>query len=146
MKIDEIWVQVCAWGAVGGSFLAAGGSRRVGRLAAGGSRLQREASSFAGRIACLVELSFHCQFGSRHMRSGRVYSIPYCIIWPWCYLRAPVVGNRKTERLMRMVKTKSMAPQMRMVKTKSMAPPQKSERASDVVIATAAPRGIQEYR
>ena len=96
--------------------------------------MQREASSFAGRIACLVELSFHCQFGSRHMRSGRVYSIPYCIIWPWCYLRAPVVGNRKTERLMRMVKTKSMAP------------PQKSERASDVVIATAAPRGIEEYR
>ena len=53
--------------------------------------MQREASSFAGRIACLVELSFHCPFGSRHMRSGRVYSIPYCIIWPWC----PCGGQQK---------------------------------------------------
>ena len=103
--------------------------------------MQREASSFAGRIACLVELSFHCQFGSRHMRSGRVYSIPYCIIWPWCYLRAPVAGNRKTERLMRMVKTKSTALQMMHLIRISV-----NECASDVVIATAAPRGIQEHR
>ena len=52
-----------------------------------------------------------------------------------------MVGNRKTERLMRMVKTKSVAPQMMdLIRIRV------NEGASDVVIATAAPRGIQEYR
>ena len=60
--------------------------------------------------------------------------------------QAPVVSNRKTERLMRMIKTKSVAPQMTDLR-RTRVQVNESEGASDYddVIATAAPRDIHEY-
>ena len=90
-----------------------------------------------------IYIYIHCQFGSRCKRSSRVNSIPYCMIRSWMG-QAPVVSNRKTERLMRMIKTKSVAPQMTDLRRTRV---QVNEGASDYdVIATAAPRDIQEYR